>query len=142
MFDGHDILKASERQLSEIRGREIAMIFQNPRGSLNPIRTVGDQIADVLKRHSDVARKADARQGHIGTFGCAHPRPGAMRANAYPYELSGGMCQRIGSRWRMSCTPTFLIADEPTTGLDVTTQATIMDLITDLVRAGRYSRPY
>ncbi len=135
MFDDRNILKASERQLSEIRGQEIAMIFQNPRGSLNPIRTVGDQIADVLKRHSDIAKKA-VRDKVIAALSAVRIPDPAMRAEAYPYELSGGMCQRIGIALAMSCTPKLLIADEPTTGLDVTTQATIMDLMRDLVRAG------
>jgi peptide/nickel transport system ATP-binding protein len=132
---GRDILKSSERQLSEIRGRDIAMIFQNPRTALNPIRTAGDQIADVVKRHGGVARRA-VRDKVVSMLSTVRIPDPAMRAEAYPYELSGGMCQRVGIALAMSCAPKLLIADEPTTGLDLTTQATIMDLMRDLVRSG------
>ncbi len=135
-FDGRDILGASEWRLRHIRGREISMIFQNPRGALNPIRTVGRQIGDVLLRHGEVARR-QVRDRVVAALSTVRIPDPAVREDAYPYELSGGMCQRVGIALAMSCAPKLLIADEPTTGLDVTTQATIMDLMRDLVREGR-----
>jgi len=133
-FGGMDLLAASDRELSELRGRELSMIFQNPRASLNPIRPVGRQIADVLIRHGGVTRdqapaRATALLAEVGI-----PDP-ARRARAYPFELSGGMCQRVGIALALACRPALLIADEPTTGLDVTTQAVIMDLVTGLAKA-------
>jgi peptide/nickel transport system ATP-binding protein len=136
MFQDLDLLAASESRLGSLRGSDIAMIFQNPRGSLNPIRTVGDQIADVLKRHTDVSGK-DVRKKVVEALAMVRIPDPQSRADAYPYELSGGMCQRIGIALAMSCSPKLLIADEPTTGLDVTTQAAIMDLTRELVRGGQ-----
>jgi peptide/nickel transport system ATP-binding protein len=109
------------------------MIFQNPRAALNPIRPVGRQIADVLIRHGGVTRdQAPARAAQLlAEVGIPDP---ARRARAYPFELSGGMCQRVGIALALACRPALLIADEPTTGLDVTTQAVIMDLVTGLAR--------
>jgi peptide/nickel transport system ATP-binding protein len=126
-----DLLTASPRQLAEIRGRQIAMIFQNPRTALNPIRPVGRQIADVLIRHSRLpAREAALRAvDMLRAVGITDP---GRRALAYPFEMSGGMCQRVMIAIALAARPSLLIADEPTTGLDVTTQAVIMDLIADL----------
>jgi len=126
-----DLLSASPAQLGEIRGREIAMIFQNPRTALNPIRPVGRQIADVLIRHGNVTRaEAPARAVDLlRAVGITDP---ARRAKVYPFEMSGGMCQRVMIAIALAAKPSVLIADEPTTGLDVTTQAVIMDLIADL----------
>ena len=126
-----DLLAATPHQLSDVRGREIAMIFQNPRTALNPIRTVGKQIADVLVRHGDVtAREAPARAVELlRAVGITDP---ARRAKAYPFEMSGGMCQRVMIAIALAAKPSVLIADEPTTGIDVTTQAVIMDLIGEL----------
>jgi peptide/nickel transport system ATP-binding protein len=131
MFGGLDLLAASEHQLADVRGREIAMIFQNPRTALNPIRTVGRQIADVLIRHGNVPRgKAPDRAIELlRAVGIPDP---SRRAKAYPFEMSGGMCQRVMIAIALAAKPSLLIADEPTTGLDVTTQAVIMDLISDL----------
>ena len=130
-FGGLDLLKASESELMDVRGREVSMIFQNPRTALNPIRKIGHQIEDVLRRHAAVpgvqlrARAVEAlKQVNI-------PDP-ERRYHAYPFELSGGMCQRVMIALALACKPALLIADEPTTGLDVTTQAGIMDLIRDL----------
>ncbi len=135
-FDGTDILTAGERKLRKMRGRDMAMVFQNARGALNPIRTIGQQIADVLRCHKFGDRGAIGDQVVAALKTVRIPDP-ETRAGAYPYELSGGMCQRVGIALAMACQPRLLIADEPTTGLDVTTQSTIMDLIRDLVRANR-----
>jgi peptide/nickel transport system ATP-binding protein len=132
-FGALDLLGAPEAELADMRGREISMIFQNPRAALNPIRRVGDQIADVLIRHGNVKR-ADAPAKAVqllATVGIPDPQ---RRAGAYPFELSGGMCQRVMIAIALACDPQLLIADEPTTGLDVTTQAVIMDLVMELGR--------
>ena len=131
MFDEIDLLSASPKQLTAIRGRRIAMIFQNPRSALNPIRPVGRQIADVLMRHRELPTRAARLQAieMLRAVGITDP---ARRASAYPFELSGGMCQRVMIAIALAAKPSLLIADEPTTGLDVTTQAVIMDLIADL----------
>jgi peptide/nickel transport system ATP-binding protein len=126
-----DLLAASSQELSDVRGREIGMIFQNPRTALNPIRPVGRQIADVLIRHADITRKdaPDRAVELLRAVGISDP---ARRAKAYPFEMSGGMCQRVMIAIALAARPSLLIADEPTTGLDVTTQAVIMDLISEL----------
>ena len=131
MFDEIDLLSASPKQLAAIRGRRIAMIFQNPRSALNPIRPVGRQIADVLMRHRELPTRAARLQAIEMLRAVGIPDP-ARRASAYPFELSGGMCQRVMIAIALAAKPSLLIADEPTTGLDVTTQAVIMDLIADL----------
>jgi peptide/nickel transport system ATP-binding protein len=133
LFRGEDLLHRKERELRDIRGRDIAMIFQNPRTALNPIRTVGAQVADVLKRHS--AAGADAHRRAIEALAQVKIADPTRRAQSYPFELSGGMCQRIMIAMALSCRPALLIADEPTTGLDVTIQAIIMDLIDEIARA-------
>ncbi len=131
MLGGLDLLKASADQLDNVRGREIGMIFQNPRTALNPIRPIGRQIADVLIRHGNIPRSEAPERAIdlIRSVGITDPK---RRAKAYPFELSGGMCQRVMIAIALAARPTLLIADEPTTGLDVTTQAVIMDLIGDL----------
>ena len=131
MFDEIDLLSASPKQLAAIRGRRIAMIFQNPRSALNPIRPVGRQIADVLMRHRELPARAARLQAIEMLRAVGIPDP-ARRASAYPFELSGGMCQRVMIAIALAAKPSLLITDEPTTGLDVTTQAVIMDLIADL----------
>ena len=120
-----------------MRGRELSMIFQNPRTALNPIRTVGQQIADVLVRHGGATRR-DAPRAAIEMLKKVRIPDPERRAEAYPFELSGGMCQRIMIAIALACRPALLIADEPTTGLDVTTQAVIMDLIGELARESRH----
>ena len=122
---------ATPDELAEVRGREIAMIFQNPRTALNPIRPVGRQIADVLIRHGNVTR-ADAPGRAVEMLRAVGITDPARRAKAYPFEMSGGMCQRVMIAIALAARPSLLIADEPTTGLDVTTQAVIMDLIGEL----------
>jgi len=133
MLDGLDLLAATPSQIADVRGRKIAMIFQNPRTALNPIRTVGRQIADVLIRHGNIPRRdAPAKAVEmLRSVGITDP---ARRAKAYPFEMSGGMCQRVMIAIALAAKPSLLIADEPTTGLDVTTQAVIMDLVADLAK--------
>jgi peptide/nickel transport system ATP-binding protein len=131
MLGGLDLLTASPDELAKVRGREIAMIFQNPRTALNPIRPVGRQIADVLLRHADVTH-ADAPGRAVELLRAVGITDPARRAKAYPFEMSGGMCQRVMIAIALAAKPSLLIADEPTTGLDVTTQAVIMDLIGEL----------
>src|SRR6266704_1384105 len=133
-FTGVDIRGASEDQMRNLRGREISMIFQNPRAALNPIRKVGHQIEDVLEQHSqaDSSVLTDKAIEILDQVRIARPRE---RYHAYPFELSGGMCQRVVIALALACRPQLLIADEPTTGLDVTTQKTVMELIVELTRA-------
>jgi peptide/nickel transport system ATP-binding protein len=135
MFSGIDVRTASEDQMRDLRGREISMIFQNPRSALNPIRKVGDQIEDVLRQHVQQATVTDRGEKAIEALEqvkIARPRE---RYHAYPFELSGGMCQRVVIALALACNPQLLIADEPTTGLDVTTQKAVMDLIVELTRS-------
>src|ERR1700688_1376582 len=134
MFSGIDVRTASEDQMRDLRGREISMIFQNPRAALNPIRKVGDQIEDVLRQHVQQATVTDRGEKAIEALEqvkIARPRE---RYHAYPFELSGGMCQRVVIALALACNPRLLIADDPTTGLDVTTQKAVMDLIVELTR--------
>ena len=134
MFSGIDVKAASEDQMRDLRGREVSMIFQNPRAALNPIRKVGDQIEDVLRTHVQQATVSDHGEKAIEALEqvkIARPRE---RYHAYPFELSGGMCQRVVIALALACNPQLLIADEPTTGLDVTTQKAVMDLIVELTK--------
>ncbi len=136
MFGSLDLLQAGERAIAEIRGRELAIIFQNPRTALNPIRPVGQQIADILLRHSNItgAQAPGRAKGMLAKVRISDPE---RRAGSYPFELSGGMCQRVMIAMALACEPQLLIADEPTTGLDITTQAVIMDLIAELAASQR-----
>ena len=133
MFSGLDLRSAPEEEMRNLRGREMSMIFQSPRLALNPIRKVGHQIEDVLMQHVQVDRSQVGEKAIevLEQVRIARPRE---RYHAYPFELSGGMCQRVVIALALACRPQLLIADEPTTGLDVTTQKAVMDLVVDLTR--------
>ncbi len=128
VFDGQDLRQRSERQMRTIRGREIAMIFQDPLTSLNPVMTVGRQIEQVLRQHTDLSAPAIRERALelLAEVGIPDPR---QRINEYAYRMSGGMRQRIVIAIALACNPRLLIADEPTTALDVTVQAQILDLL-------------
>ncbi len=132
-YDGMKIHPTDHEKFSELRGREISMIFQNPMSTLNPIRCVGDQIKDMLLQHlRSSPQTADARVDAL--LEQVQIKDIDRVKKAYPYELSGGMCQRVMIAIALGCKPRLLIADEPTTGLDVTTQKAIMDLIYKLAK--------
>jgi peptide/nickel transport system ATP-binding protein len=132
-FSGVDVRAATEDQMRDMRGREMSMIFQSPRLALNPIRKIGHQIEDVLLQHVQVDRSqvTDRAIAALEQVKIARPRE---RYHAYPFELSGGMCQRVVIALALACGPRLLIADEPTTGLDVTTQKAVMDLVVELTK--------
>ncbi|MDQ0511509.1 dipeptide ABC transporter ATP-binding protein [Ancylobacter amanitiformis] len=132
-FGGVDVANAPESTVRGLRGREMSMIFQNPRAALNPIRKVGKQIEDVLIEHVQ-AQPSDAKEKAIEVLKAVRIARAEERYHAYPFELSGGMCQRIVIALALACRPQLLIADEPTTGLDVTTQKAVMDLVVELAR--------
>ena len=127
-YKGQDITNANWKTLRSVHGAAISMIFQNPRAALNPIRTVGLQIADAIRVHGRMT-PAEARFHALELLRDVMIREPEKRLDAYPHELSGGMCQRIMIAMAIASKPDLLIADEPTTGLDVTTQKTVMDLL-------------
>jgi len=133
LLDGRDLLTLSEREMADVRGNEIAMIFQEPMTSLNPAFTVGAQIAEVVRRHRGVSR-ADARKRAVEVLDLVGIPRAASRVGDYPHQFSGGMRQRVMIAMALSTDPRMLIADEPTTALDVTIQAQILDLVKDLAR--------
>ena len=130
-FEGTDLLKLPERAMRDIRGNHISMVFQEPMTSLNPVLTVGGQIAETLRLHQQLDRRAVMERAveMLSLVGIAEPR---RRAGEYPHQLSGGMRQRVMIAIALACNPKLLIADEPTTALDVTIQAQILDLMADL----------
>ena len=131
LFKGQDLLQASEAEIQNIRGNEISMIFQEPMTSLNPIFTIGDQIMETIRLHQDKT-ESQARELALQVLRqVAIPSP-EIRIDQYPHELSGGMKQRVMIAMAIVCRPTLLIADEPTTALDVTIQAQILDLLDQL----------
>lgn len=131
IFDGSDLLRLSEGQLRDIRGNRISMIFQEPMSSLNPVLRVGEQIAEPLMRHRGLSRREALHQAveMMRLVKIADPE---RRVNDYPHQFSGGMRQRVMIAIALICRPELLIADEPTTALDVTIQAQVLDLILDL----------
>tara|TARA_R110002126_G_scaffold11114_25_gene50502 strand:- start:1152 stop:2141 length:990 start_codon:yes stop_codon:yes gene_type:complete len=131
MFEGHDLTKLSDRELRRIRGNQIAMIFQDPMTSLNPLLTVERQLTEVLELHKGMSRR-DARKKAISALGDVGIPSPDQRVDQYPHELSGGMRQRVMIAMGLLCDPKVLLADEPTTALDVTIQAQILDLMRDL----------
>jgi ABC-type glutathione transport system ATPase component len=130
-FRGQDITKLSGGDFRSLHGTAMAMIFQNPRAALNPIRAIGEQIADAISAHKRIPR-SEARAQALELLRAVQIRDPEKRLSAYPHELSGGMCQRVMIAMAISCNPALLIADEPTTGLDVTTQKVVMDLLTSI----------
>jgi ABC-type dipeptide/oligopeptide/nickel transport system ATPase component len=133
LFRGQDMLTMPERDLAAMRGRRVAMVFQDPMSSLNPVMTVGAQIEDVLSRHQALGRAA-ARRRCIELLDLVGIREPAARAADHPHQFSGGMRQRVMIAIAVSCRPDLLIADEPTTALDVTVQAQILRLLLRLRR--------
>jgi oligopeptide/dipeptide ABC transporter ATP-binding protein len=133
VFRGQDLVPLGERAMNAIRGRDIAMIFQEPMTALNPVFTIGEQIAETLRVHEGIDRAAARRRAQelLARVGISNP---AQRLDQYPHELSGGMRQRVMIAMALACRPQVLIADEPTTALDVTIQAQILALLRDLQR--------
>ncbi len=129
--DGRDLLRASERDMRAIRGRDIAMVFQDPMSSLNPVLTVCDQISETLTLHRGLSR-IEARKRAIELLELVRIADAARRVDEYPHRFSGGMRQRVMIAIAIACRPRLLIADEPTTALDVTIQAQILELLRDL----------
>ena len=133
IFEGNDLLKLSEPEMRKIRGNDISMIFQEPMTSLNPVFTCGNQIIEVLILHQNM-NKSQAREKTIELLDTVRIPLAKQRVNEYPHQLSGGMKQRVMIAMALACNPKLLIADEPSTALDVTIQAQILDLLRDLQR--------
>ncbi|OUS68791.1 peptide ABC transporter ATP-binding protein [Paenibacillus sp. MY03] len=131
LFDGRDLLRLSPAELRAVRGNDIAIVFQDPQASLNPVYTIGEQIGEVIRLHQGLSKK-QARQRTIDMLRLTGIPSPEVRVDEYPHELSGGMQQRAMIAMALSCEPRLLIADEPTTALDVTIQAQILDLIVSL----------
>ena len=131
LFEGRDLLALDESELRDIRGNEIAVIFQDPMTSLNPTLSVGEQVMEVILRHRDVSRDA-ARKRAIELFELVRIPSAASRLKSYPHEFSGGMRQRVMIAMALACDPKLLIADEPSTALDVTIQRQILTLLKEL----------
>lgn len=133
LLEGKDLTKLSEKEMCTIRGKDISMIFQEPMTSLNPVLTIGEQITEVITYHQGLSRKKALKVGIELLETVGFPRASEVMDD-YPHRLSGGMRQRVMIAIAMSCNPKLLIADEPTTALDVTIQAQIMELLKDLTK--------
>jgi oligopeptide/dipeptide ABC transporter ATP-binding protein len=131
LYRGEDLLKKSRREMSALRGKQISVIFQEPKSSLNPVLKVGTQLLEVLKVHQGAGRQVKESEAVEMLKGVGIP-DAARRVDNYPHEMSGGMAQRVMIAMGMACAPDLLIADEPTTALDVTIQAQVLDLIRHL----------
>jgi oligopeptide/dipeptide ABC transporter ATP-binding protein len=131
LLDGTDLLKLPEEEMMKVRGNRISMIFQQPQTALNPVFRVGDQIAEVLSIHQDFGKEAGQKRA-VELLKMVGIPEAERRAQAFPHELSGGMAQRVMIAMGLACVPELLIADEPTTALDVTIQAQILDLMLDM----------
>jgi len=131
LFEGVDLVKASEAEMMKVRGNRISMIFQQPQSALNPVFRVGDQISEVLNVHQDFGKEAGRKRAVELLKQVGIPEP-ESRAESFPHEMSGGMAQRVMIAMALACVPDLLIADEPTTALDVTIQAQILDLMRDM----------
>jgi oligopeptide/dipeptide ABC transporter ATP-binding protein len=131
LFEGKDLIKATELEMRQVRGNRISMIFQQPQSALNPVFRVGEQIAEVLNIHQDFGKETGKKRAIelLKLVGIPEPE---RRIESFPHELSGGMAQRVMIAMALACVPDLLIADEPTTALDVTVQAQILDLMRDL----------
>jgi ABC-type dipeptide/oligopeptide/nickel transport system ATPase component len=131
LYRGRDLLKLNNEEMRKIRGNEISMIFQEPMTSLNPVFTVGDQIGEAIRLHQGLGKR-EARDKTIEMLRLVKIADPESRVDAYPHQLSGGMRQRVMIAMALSCNPSLLIADEPTTALDVTIQAQILELMKEL----------
>ncbi len=132
-FLGRDLFAMSPRELRSVRGKDMALVFQDPQSALNPLMTVGRQLSEVVEQHENGTRDAARRRAHDALVEVGIPDP-AARIDAYPHEMSGGMRQRVMIAMALMCRPKLLVADEPTTALDVTVQAQILELFADIQR--------